>query len=151
MLVAINTAKETEDETGAEVPIGMSQAQVHTQDTLIGSDLEDLYGPPPPTQEEEEPSFESVLAEQQAARARLEEDPPERRAEGVVLGDLPLHNDKRFPQENKAYMSKKNYCRNDKYDLDDFVCRSIAIPSIATVFSLKPKAKAVKGSIKFEE
>ena len=143
MLLALRTAKDSAEEASES-------------DSDEDASLGDIYGPPPPTQPEKM-TFESVLAQEEEEEAFVE-DPPER-VDGA-LDPLPTENDKKYPQENKAYFSKKNYCRNDKYDLSDFVCKDVSLPSFTKIFELKPKvvvpskaadASASKGaSVKLE-
>ena len=95
-------------------------------------DDEDIYGPPPPASQDV--TFEAVLARQMATESIFQEDPPERVDANNPLAELPDTNDKNYPQENKAYFEKKNYCRTDKYDLEDFVCNGVDLPSLEKLF-----------------
>ena len=82
-----------------------------------------------------------------ATESIFQEDPPERVDADNPLDELPDTNDKNYPQENKAYFEKKNYCCTDKYDLEDFVCNGVDLPSLEKVFQLNPKAIATPNTV----
>ena len=69
------------------------------------------------------------------------EDPPEIRDVNVALDPFPEENDKKFPQENKAYFKKKKYCRKDKYSLEWILMLNVEIPPIVSAFKCKPRRK----------
>jgi len=136
MLVAIHTSKDLCDDDMVETAQSPSEA-----DRLDASSLDESAGV----------TFEAVLAQQEAAAARAVEDPPEAANPGTELEDLPLTNEKNYPQENRQYFMKKNYCRNDKYPLEAFIHRDVPLPSIISAFKHKPKGPRKPKLIKLEE
>jgi hypothetical protein len=74
------------------------------------------------SEQDEDFSFEALLQMKTATTAALQkEDPSEVREDDASLPPLPEENEKNYPQENKAYFDKKNYCRKDKYLLEEII------------------------------
>jgi hypothetical protein len=126
MLVALHTAKDDSDDLcEKEIP-----------DDELDDDERQLQ-----PDEAGEYCFETMLQRKTATIAALQnEDPPEiREVDAPLLQPLPKENDKNYPQENKAYFAKKNYCRKDKYLLEDIIGLQPDFPSTLSAFKTNPK------------